>query len=171
MDLFGIDEITLDILKFLPVRDILNFCSTRKENLKYLYDKYLWIYLCERYLGEFYKIRFVCYPGSRPVDVYKRLYIEKQSVCQKRGCHRFKLPNIAYCGVHRTIPKNLQEAYKVDYLITNKRSSRTNRYFTLSELKILAKNLNISISGNKNLLVGRILDKLKSYSDGTPGIK
>jgi hypothetical protein len=66
-------------------------------------------------------------------------------------------------GSGRRIPKNRAEARDDRHLIVSSRAGAKNTAFRVSELKQIARNLGLSLNGNKDELVNRIQTEIKNY--------
>jgi hypothetical protein len=65
--------------------------------------------------------------------------------------------------VGKIIPTNLKEAYNVRHMINAQRTGNRNVSFDINELKQISKNLNLSASGNKDVLANRINTAINAY--------
>lgn len=65
-------------------------------------------------------------------------------------------------GVNNGLPRNYEEAYKQLNKFSTGKSSRTNRYYKIDELREIALNLKLSKIGSKNILVNRIVDAIEA---------
>lgn len=70
--------------------------------------------------------------------------------------------SISYSNVKK-YPKTLKEAYDVLSMISDDKSSKARQVYNIDELRLIAKNLNLSASGKKSDLVARIHSAVTSY--------
>ena len=70
---------------------------------------------------------------------------------------------IPVSGSGRHIPRNRAEARDILHLIVPSRAGAKNTAFRVNELKIIARNLGLSLSGNKDELVNRIRTDIINY--------
>ena len=63
----------------------------------------------------------------------------------------------------KRLPKNLKETYEVLDMISMERTSKNRRVFDIGEIKQIAKNLEISPTGNKTEIVRRVRQAVLNY--------
>lgn len=68
----------------------------------------------------------------------------------------------------RTIPTNPRETLDMLHLITGQKAGKRNATYTISELKQIAKNLQLNAQGSKEILANRIRTHITEYFNLAP---